>query len=173
MLAGSPGSVSCGIPVPFLWVLVCMRFCLCPLWLKSLFPPVFWKSYNQIPLAFRSDSLESPSSFVRSLGLEAWHGIQNLHNSGRTSLVLLFSSLWVTHPMVTGLDFIVIMPLLLSCFVFFFVFGCGVSFFFLVCSSILLSIVVQQLVAVLVLFQGEMSACPSTLPSWTACFFTF
>ena len=43
--------------------------------------------------------------------------------------------------------------------------------FFFVCSSILLSIVVQQLVAILVFLQGEMSACPSILPSWTACFY--
>ena len=49
---------------------------------------------------------------------------QNLHHSGRTSLVL-FSSLWVTHPGGMGFDFIVIVPLLLSRCVFFFVFGCG------------------------------------------------
>ena len=127
MLAGSPGSVSCGIPVPSIWALVCMRFCLCRLWLKSCFP----QSYGSLKFHWpsRSDSLESPSSFVRSPGLEAWHGIQNLHNSGRTSLLLLFSSLWVTHPMGMRFDFIVIVPLLLSCCVFF-VFGCGVSFFF-------------------------------------------
>ena len=29
-LAGSFGSVSCGVALPFLWVLVCERFCLCP-----------------------------------------------------------------------------------------------------------------------------------------------
>ena len=37
---------------------------------------------------------------------------------------------------------------------------------FLVGSSILLSMAVQQLVVILVLLQEEMSACP-TLPSWT------
>jgi len=41
------------------------------------------------------DSLGIPSPFVRSPGWEAWCGVQNLHNSERTSLVLLFSSLWV------------------------------------------------------------------------------
>ena len=40
----------------------------------------------------RSDSLGIPSPFVRSPGWEAWHGLQNLHNSGRMSLVSLFSS---------------------------------------------------------------------------------
>ena len=50
-LAGSFYSVSCGVPAPFLLVLVCTRFCLCPQRVESLFPPVLWKSYNQIPLA--------------------------------------------------------------------------------------------------------------------------
>ena len=42
-----------------------------------------------------------------------------------------------------------------------------VGYLFLVGSSILLSMVVQQLVAILVLSQEEMSTCPSTLPSLT------
>ena len=94
----------------------------------SLFPPVLWKSYNQTPLASRSDSPGIPSPFVGSLGWEAWRGVQDLHHSGRTSLVL-FSSLWVTHLADTGLEFIMIVPLLRYCCSFFFVFGCGVSFF--------------------------------------------
>ena len=77
----------------------------------------------------RSDSLGIPSLTVRSQGWEYWHGVQNLHNSGRTSLVLLFSSLWVTHLEGMVCDFIVIVPLLLSCCGFFFDFGCGVSYF--------------------------------------------
>ena len=77
----------------------------------------------------RSDSLGIPSPFVRSPGLEACCGVQNLHNSGRTSLVLLFSSLWITYPAGMGFDFIVIVLLLPSCCSFFFVFGHGVSFF--------------------------------------------
>ena len=32
---------------------MCVRFCLCPPRLESLFPPVLWKSCNQIPLAFK------------------------------------------------------------------------------------------------------------------------
>ena len=66
-------------------------------------------------------------------------------------MVLLFSSLLVTHPVVTGFDFIVITPLLLSHCGFSFVFGCGVSF--LVSSSVFLSMTVQQLVVILVLSQ--------------------
>ena len=79
------------------------------------------------------------------------------------SLVLrffLFSILWVTHLVGVGFDFIVIVPLLLSCYAFVFVFDCGVSF--LVGSSVLLSMVVQQLVVILVFSQEEMSAHPSS-----------
>ena len=43
-----------------------------------------------------------------SLDWEALHGVQNLHNSGRTSLVLSFSSLWVAHLAGMGFDFNVI-----------------------------------------------------------------
>ena len=46
----------------------------------------------------------------------------------------------------------------------FFVFGCGVSFS--VGSSVLLLMVVEQLIAILVLSQEEMSASHSTPPSW-------
>ena len=67
-------------------------------------------------------------------------------------MVLLCSSLWVTHPAGTGLDVVVIVPLLRFRF---FLFGRGVSF--LVGPSVLLSMVVQQLVVILVLSQ-EMSA---------------
>ena len=66
---------------------------------------------------------------VGSPGWEAWHGVQNLHNSARTSLVLSFSHLWVTHLAFLGFDIIVIAPLLpthCSCL---FVFRRGVSLF--------------------------------------------
>ena len=60
----------------------------------------------------RPDSLGIHSPFVESprLGSTEW-GIQNLHNRGRTSLVLLFSSLWVTHLVGIGFDLIMIAPL--------------------------------------------------------------
>ena len=63
----------------------------------------------------RPNSLGIPSPFVLSPGWEAWHGVQNFHNSGTTSLVLLFSSLWVTQQMGMGFDFIVIEPFLSCC----------------------------------------------------------
>ena len=87
---------------------------------------------------------------------QAWHGVQNIHNSGRTSLGLLFSG----HPPSAGIgfDFIMIVSLLWSCCNFFFVFGCGVPVFG--GSSVPLLMVVQQLVAVWVLSQEEMSGHP-------------
>ena len=111
----------------------------------------------------RSDSQGIPSPFVGSPGWEAWHGVQNLHNKGRTSLVLLFSSLWITHLAGIGFDLSWFVPLL--------PFHCsflslGMGYVFLVGSSILLSTVFQQLVAILALSQEEMGAYP-TLPSWT------
>ena len=63
-------------------------------------------------------------------------------------MVLLFSSLWVTHPVGMRFGFITIVSLLLSHCSFFFVFGFVVSF--LVDSTILL-MVVQQLIVILVL----------------------
>ena len=49
-LADSFGSVSCGVTVPFL----CARFCLYPTRLESVFLPVLWRSYSQIPLGFKA-----------------------------------------------------------------------------------------------------------------------
>ena len=59
--------------------------------------------------------------------------------------------------------FIVIVSLLPSSYGFFFIFGHG--YLFLVGSSALLLMVIQQLVAILVLYQQEMSADPSIPPS--------
>ena len=81
---------------------------------------------------------------------------------GELRLVLLCSSLWVTHQAGMGLHYIVFAPLLPSHCSFFVVFGCRVSYFG--GSSFLLSMVIYQLAAVLVSLQ-EMSAHPSTLPS--------
>ena len=70
-----------------------------------------------------------------------------------------FKHLWL----VRGLILNVTLPLLLSYWGFSFVRGCGVSF--LVGSNILLSMVVQRLVAILEFFQENMSTRPSTPPS--------
>ena len=54
ILAGSLGSVSCGVTAPLLWVLVHAWFCLYTPKLESLFPPALWKSYNQILLNLKA-----------------------------------------------------------------------------------------------------------------------
>ena len=113
----------------------------------------------------KSDSLGIPCPFVRSSVWEAWWVVQNLHTSGKTCLALFFSSLWVTHSESIGFDCIMIAPLLPSCWNFFFVFGFGNLF--LVGSSILLPMIVQQLVAIVMLSQEEMNTYPSVLPSWS------
>ena len=117
----------------------------------------------------RSDSLGIPRPFVWFPGLEAWYGAQNFHNSGKTSLVLSFSSLW--SPTSWELDLILLwlhpsyyLTEASSCV------SMGVYFFG--GSSVLLSMVAQQLVAILVFSQEEMNAQPSTLPSWNRCLCT-
>ena len=142
-----------------------MKDFVCALQEWNLFLPVLWKFCNQTCWPSRSDFLGIPSPFVGSPGWEAWRGVQNLHNRGRTSLVILCSSLWVTHLVGVGFDFVGIAPLLPSHCSIFFVFACEVSF--LVHSSILLLAVIQQVVAALVFLQEELSPCPSTPPSWT------
>ena len=71
-------SVVCALQV---WSLCFPQFSGRPI-IKPLWP---WRPYF----------LVIPSLFVRSPVWEAWHDVQNLHNSVRTSLVLLFSSQWV------------------------------------------------------------------------------
>ena len=104
--------VFCEVTVPFPWVLEHTRFCLYPSRVESLFPPVCGSSIVKFHWPSRSVSVGIPSPFARYPGWEAWHGSQNLHNSRRTSLVLLSSSLWVTHPTSMGFDFMVTAALL-------------------------------------------------------------
>ena len=140
------------------------KSCFCPPRLESLFPSVHWKAYNQIPLAPKAIFPGCPQLLCQVPVWEDWCGIQNLHNSMRTSLVLLFSSLWVTQPEGMRFGLVVIVPLLPSHCSFFFVFGW--RYLFLMNFSILLLMVVQQLVAILLLLQ-EMSTHPSTSSPWT------
>ena len=125
--AGSSGSVSCGATAPFLSLGVQGFVCTLQDW-SLCFSPYCGRLLIKSHWPSRSDSLGMASSFVRSPGWEAWHGVQNLHNSRRTALILLFSSL-CTHLTDMGFDFIVTVPLLPACCGFF-VSGYGVSFFF-------------------------------------------
>ena len=158
--------VSCGVTAPLFWVLVCEKFCLCPPWLESLFPPVLWKSYNKITLVlkarFPGDS-QSLCHIPRLLSL-TWCSkpSQQCKNFDLTILQSMGHlpseyGIWFYH------DFT---PPTVSLWVLLCLWMWGI-FFFLVGSGLLLSIVVQQLVAVLVVSQ-EMSALSSTPPSWTS-----
>ena len=107
----------------------CMQDFVCELQDWSLcFPQSCGSPIIKFHWPSRSDSLRISSPFVRSPGWEAWCWVQNLHNGGRTSLVLLFSRLWVSHLVGMGFDFIMIVPLLPSPSGFF-VTGHWVSFF--------------------------------------------
>ena len=127
----SLSSVSCEVTPSFPWVLVCTRFCLCPPRLESLFPLVLWKSCKQIWLPSRSDSLGIPSSFVKSPGWEACCWVQNLHNSGKTSLVSLSFSLWVIHPAGMGLILSWLCPSYCLLWLLLYLWTWGFFFFFL------------------------------------------
>ena len=134
-LTGHFGSFSYGVTAPLLWILVCTKF-FCALQDWSLcFSQISGSSIIKSHWPLRPDSLGIPSPFVRSPGWEDWHGVQNLHNSVRTSLVLFFSSLWVTHLVGIGFGFIMIVPLLQSHWTFFFIFGQGVFFWWVPASS--------------------------------------
>ena len=129
MLVGRSGSFSRRVTASFPCILAHSRFCLCPPIVSSRFHPVLCKSCNQISLDFKVRFLEDSQSVCHNPGWEAWCEVQNLHNYGRTSLVLLFSRLCVAHPLGMQFDFIMFVPLLPSCCSFFFVFGLWISFF--------------------------------------------
>ena len=146
-LACSFGSVSCGVTAP-LECFVASKTGVC-------FPPLLCKSCDQILLGLGQIPWGSPVPLSDPQTGEAWCGVPSLHNSARTSLVL-FSSLWVTHPVSVKFDFIMIVPLLLSCCSFL---SLDTGYLFLVGSSILLSMIIQQLFVTLELLQKEMNAC--------------
>ena len=117
-----------GVTAPLPWGLVgtrlcCARtgFCVSPV-VKARWPA-------------KSSSLGIPMTSAGSPSWEACCGAQNLHNTGRTSLVELFSILWVAHLLGMEFDFIMIVSLLLSHCGFSFVFGCGGVFFWWVPAS--------------------------------------
>ena len=116
-----------------------------------------------------SDSLGIPSPLAGSPAWGVWCGALNFHNSMRTPLLLLFSSLWVAHMVGIEFDFIVIVPHLPFHCGFSFVLGCEISF--LVGSTVFLLVVVQQLVAILVPWQ--MCTCPSLFLFLVPSFFSY
>ena len=85
-LGGSFVSVSCGVTALLFQVFMSAKFCLCPPRLESLYPSVLWKAYHQIPLDFKARFPGDSQPLYRMPGWEAWHRVQNLHNSTRNSL---------------------------------------------------------------------------------------
>ena len=139
---------------------------MCPLRLESQFPSGLRKAYNQIPLALKARVLGNFQSFcwIPRLGSLMWGSEPSQEYENFFGIIVLQS---VGHPPGGyGISFIVLAPpptislgLPLCLWMW------GTFFFFFLSSSILLSITVRQLVAVLMLSQEEMSARPSSLPS--------
>ena len=138
-LAGSFGSVSCGVTAPLLWVLLHARFCLCPPRLESAFPPVLWKSYNQIPLAFQARFPGDPQAGKPDMGFRTYTTVGEL--------------LWCYFPPLCGSPTDGVWDLILSwlCPSYHLAAASSLSldvwYLFLVGSSTLRSVVVQQPVA--------------------------
>ena len=87
------------LPSPGSW---CMQDFVCLLQEESL-PQSCGSPVIKSHWPSESDCLGIPSPFA---GLQAWHEAQNLHNSGRISLVLLFSNFWVAHLVGMGFLFV-------------------------------------------------------------------
>ena len=102
-------------------------------------------------LTFLLSSFTFTKRLFSSSSLSAIRVVSSVYLSllSRSSLLLLFSSLWITYLAGMGFDFTVIVPFLLSRCSFSCVFGCGV--YFLVGSRVLLLMVAQHLVEILVL----------------------
>ena len=90
------------------------KFCLCSLRLESLFAPVVWKSYNQIPLVFKVRFPGDSQSLcqIPRLGSLTWASEPSPQWENVFGIIVL--QFVVTNFMGIGFDFIVMAPLLLS-----------------------------------------------------------
>ena len=133
---------------------------------KSGLFPILWKSCNQTPLAYKV-RFPGDSQFLCQLPR-----LRSLMVRLRT-FTTVRELLWYYCSPVHGWPTEQVWDLILSCLgpsyhlIVASSLSLDVGYLFLVGSSVLLSMVVQQLVANLVLSQQEMSTHPSTLPSWT------
>ena len=145
--------------------------CVCPPRVESLFPPVLSKSCSQIPLVFKVWFSRNSSSrcWTPRLGSLTWGSEPSLQWVDFCGISVLQS---VSHPPSRyGIWFYcdcapptVSLWLLLCLWMW--------CIYFLVSSSVLLSMTVQQLVVILVLSQEGVRARPSTLPSWFQSYMT-
>ena len=120
----------------------------------GLFPPVLWKSFHQILLAFKARFPGDSQTLCQSsrLGRLMWGSAPSqqwevqqwvLHSSTSFGTVIL--QLWVMHLTGMGFDFIVIAPLLLTAASL----SLDVAYLFMVRPCVLS--IIQQVVAILVL----------------------
>ena len=132
-----PGGGHCCFPLglgahKILFVCASQEFSLC--FPQSCVSPIIKSHWLS-----KSDSLGIPSPFAGSSSWEAWHEVQDLQNSERTSLVLLFSRSWFATPSLPtvgmGFDFMVIASLLQSHLIFVFISGHGDLFWWVPASS--------------------------------------
>lgn len=112
---------------------------------ESLFAPVLGFSAFKPCWPPKQTALSPPPPDARPLGWGAWHEAQSCQSCWITSVIQLFSGLWVTHPGGVGFDYIVCVPLVLSCA--FFLVSLNVASF-LGRSKFILLMVVQQLAVI-------------------------
>ena len=91
---GKSGSVSCGITASFSWVLVCTRFCLCPL--RVYFPVLckFWQLYSGVNGDLLQEGLCHTQVCCKSEPLSLWQSTADLFLPRKCSNTVLFHSLW-------------------------------------------------------------------------------
>ena len=150
---------------------MCTLLCVCPPRVESLFPPVLLKSCNQMPLAFKVWFSRISSSHCQNprLGSLMWGSKPSLQWVDFWGIIVFQ---FVSHlPSSYGIWFYcdcASPPISLWFLLCLWMWG----IFFLVSSSVFLSMIVQQLVVILVLSQEGVSACPST-PTSSICGFYF
>ena len=143
ILTGKSGLISCGVTAPFSWVLVCTRFCLCLQESVSPVPCKLWQLYGGVNGNLLKEDLchiqvcctQSPSPCGRPLLTCTSTGDTQTLN-GRSDSVSVGSP--IAHKVLFELSVSgrygvlilnMILPLLPSCWGFYFALGCGVSSF--------------------------------------------
>ena len=164
-LAGRSGSISYRVTAPSPWVLMHTLLCVCPPRVEPLFPAVLSKSCSQILLAFKVWFSGNSSSHCQTprLGSLTWGSDPSLQCVESCGIIFLQ---FVRHPPSSyGIWFYgecapptISLQLLLCLWMW-------VSF--LLSSSALMLMIVQQLVVIPVHLQEGGSTRPSTPPSWT------
>ena len=166
MLPGNFSSVSCRVIALFLWVLVCTRICSCPPKWSLCIPQSCGSPKTKSCCTSSPDSLGIPQSLcqIPRLGSLMWGSEPSQQWESFFGIIILKFvghpacgyGIWLLSWWHPSYHLTVISSSSLD-----------VGYLFLMDSSVLLSLTVQQLVAILVLSHKKMSAHPSTLPSWT------